>query len=316
MKNMSTFARNKCNIMALNQTNSLFWLIGVISKAGRITFDEINRRWVAEERLSGGKELSKRTFHKWIDAVQDRFDLLIENEGRGDYNYFIPNWEELKEGSVERWLFNQHAISNSLQDCKSIKDRILLEDVPSGQEYLDSIIDAMKQNRLIHITHQSYWREEERTYYIMPLCVKLFRQRWYVVGKSWSSGHIRVYALDRIHDFRLSSHTFEYPKDFSPEEFFYGCIGVITGDDNKIERVRLKVSAQQSKFLRSLPICASQREVETHDDFCIFEMEVRPTFDFQQEILWNGPDVEVLAPEWLRKQIAGKIEKMNEMYKQ
>lgn len=300
--------------MALNQTNNLFWLIGIISKAGRITFDEINRRWVESERLSGGKELSKRTFHKWIDAVQDRFNLLIENEGRGDYNYYISNWEELKEGSVERWLFNLYAISNSLLDCRSIKDRILLEDVPSGQEFLDPIIDAMKQNRLIHISHQSYWRDEERTYYIMPLCVKLFRQRWYVVGKSWSSGIISVYALDRILDFRLSSHTFEYPKDFSPEEFFRGCIGVITGDNTNIEKVQIKVSAQQSKYLRSLPICDSQHEIETHTDYSIFEMFVRPTFDFKQEILWNGEDVEVLSPEWLRQEIAGKIEKMNEKY--
>lgn len=300
--------------MALNQINSLFWLIGVISKAGRLSFEDINLLWMKEIRLSGGNELSKRTFHKWIDAVQDRFNLLIENEGRGNYCYYISNWEELKQGSVERWLFNLYAISNSLQDCQSIKDRIIVEDVPSGQEYLDPIIDAMKQNRLIHIMHQSYWREDPREHYIMPLCVKLFRLRWYVVGKNVETGNIRVYALDRILDFRLSSHTFEYPKDFSPEEFFRGCIGVITGDEFKIERVRIKVSAQQSKFLRSLPICDSQLETETHSDYSIFEMDVRPTYDFMQEILWNGEEVEVLSPEWLRKEFAGKIERIRLAY--
>ena len=301
--------------MALNQINRLIWLVDTISKAGYITFDELNQRWIAEERLSNGLELSKRTFHKWIDAVQDRFSLLIENENRGEYRYFISNQEELKQGSITRWVYNLYSVSNTLLESASVKDRIVLEDVPSGQEYLDPIIDAMKQNRLIHITHQSYWREEPRDHYIMPLCVKLFRQRWYVVGKSWSSGIISVYALDRILDFRLSSHTFEYPKDFSPEEFFRGCIGVITGDEFKIERVRLKVSAQQSKFLRSLPICEGQQEVETTPDYSIFEMDVRPTFDFKQEILWNGEEVEVLSPEWLRKEIAEKIEKMNQKYK-
>lgn len=302
--------------MALNQINRLIWLVDTISKAGYITFDELNQRWIAEERLSNGLELSKRTFHKWVDAVQDRFSLLIENENKGDYRYFISNMEELKQGSITRWVYNLYSVSNTLLDSASVKDRIILEDVPSGQEYLEPIIDAMKQNRLIHITHQSYWREEPREHYIMPLCVKLFRQRWYVVGKSWSSGIISVYALDRILDFRLSRHTFEYPKDFSPEEFFRGCIGVITGDNFKIEHVGLKVSAQQSKFFRSLPICESQREIETHEDHSIFEMDVRPTFDFIQEILWNGEEVEVLSPEWLRKEIAGKIEKMNQKYQQ
>lgn len=302
--------------MALNQINRLIWLVDTISKAGYITFDELNRRWIAEERLSNGLELSKRTFHKWVDAVQDRFSLLIENENRGEYRYYISNQEELKQGSITRWVYNLFSVSNTLLESASVKDRIILEDVPSGQEFLEPIIDAMKQNRLIHIMHQSYWREEPREHYIMPLCVKLFRQRWYVVGKSWSSGIISVYALDRVLDFRLSSHTFECPKDFSPEEFFRGCIGVITGDNFKIEHVRLKVSAQQSKFLRSLPICESQRETETHEDHSIFEMDVRPTFDFMQEILWNGEEVEVLSPEWLRKEIAGKIEKMNQKYQQ
>lgn len=300
--------------MAINQINRLIWLVDTISKAGFITFEELNQQWIAEERLSNGLELSKRTFHKWVDAVQDRFSLLIENENRGEYRYFISNQEELKSGSIIKWVYNLYSVSNTLLESASVKDRIILEDVPSGQEYLDSIIDAMKQNRLIHITHHSYWREEAREHYIMPLCVKLFRQRWYVVGKSWSSGIIGVYALDRILDFRLSSHTFEYPKDFSPEEFFNGCIGVITGDNFKIERVRLKVSAQQSKYLRSLPICENQLEVESHEDYSIFEMDVRPTFDFKQEILWNGEEVEVLSPEWLRKEIAGKIERINEIY--
>lgn len=302
--------------MAINQINRLVWLVETISKAGYITFDELNQRWIAEERLSNGLELSKRTFHKWVDAVQDRFSLLIENENRGEYRYFISNQEELKQGSITRWVYNLFSVSNTLLESASVKERIILEDAPSGQEYLEPIIDAMKQNRLIHIMHQSYWREEPREHYIMPLCVKLFRQRWYVVGKSWSSGIISVYALDRIMDFRLSSHTFEYSKDFSPEEFFRGCIGVITGDSFKIERVRLKVSAQQSKFLRSLPICEGQQEVETTPDYSIFEIDVRPTFDFKQEILWNGEEVEVLSPEWLRQEIAEKIEKMNQKYQQ
>ena len=41
---------------------------------------------------------------------------------------------------------------------------------------------------------------------------------------------------------------------------------------------------------------------------------LRPTFDFQQEILWNGEDVEVLEPLWLRKEIAGKIKRMWNKY--
>ena len=44
--------------------------------------------------------------------------------------------------------------------------------------------------------------------------------------------------------------------------------------------------------------------------------DVRPTFDFQQELLWNGEDLEVLEPLWLRREIAGKVKRMWNKYKE
>ena len=44
-------------------------------------------------------------------------------------------------------------------------------------------------------------------------------------------------------------------------------------------------------------------------------MDVRPTFDFLQELLWNGECIEVMQPLWLRKEIAEKIQQMGNKYK-
>ena len=59
----------------------------------------------------------------------------------------------------------------------------------------------------------------------------------------------------------------------------------------------------------------SQEEIERNEEYSIFTFNLRPEFDFQQEILWNGEDMEVLEPEWLRKEIAGKIKRMLNKYK-
>ena len=50
--------------------------------------------------------------------------------------------------------------------------------------------------------------------------------------------------------------------------------------------------------------------------YSIFTLNLHHTFDFQQELLWNGGDVEVLEPEWLRREIAGKIKRMWHQYKE
>jgi len=48
---------------------------------------------------------------------------------------------------------------------------------------------------------------------------------------------------------------------------------------------------------------------------CRKSLKVSPIFDFCQEILRNGEEMEVLEPLWLRKEIAGKIEKMWDKYR-
>ncbi len=302
--------------MALNQTNKLAWIVETIYKAKKISFEELNRKWMDNTDLSGGEELLKRTFHKWRWSIFDTFGLNIECEKGGKYRYYIENCEDINNGSIESWLFNTYSVSNSLIESKSIKERILLEDVPSGREYLDPIIGAMKENRFIHITHYNYWRGDTRNYYVMPLCVKLFKQRWYLVGRMWPSNNDIIFSLDRMCDFRLSSHTFEYPNDFNPKEFFEGCIGVIVGVDCNIETIKLKVNKAQANYFRDLPLHDSQQEIEHSEEYSIFQYKLRPTYDFKQEILKNGETVEVLEPLWLRKEIAEEIKRLCSLYKE
>lgn len=304
--------------MPLNQTNKLVWIANTIHSARKITFEELNSRWVEDDDISRGKPMLKRTFIKWKWAILDTFGLNIECEKTAPYRYYIDNDEDLRQGNIENWLLNTYSVSNSLSGSKSIKDRIILEDVPSGREYLDPIINAMKKNRFIHIVYYNYWREDEKEHYLMPLCVKLFRQRWYMVGRKWPANEDLVFCLDRIRDFRLSSHTFEYPEDFKPKEFFDGCFGVITEKSCKIEDVVLKVSAGQANYLRDLPMMPgeAQQETERNEEYSIFKLRVRPSFDFQQELLWNRDEMEVLEPLWLRKEIAGIIKRMWDKYKE
>ena len=302
--------------MALNQTNKLVWIVETIYRAHKISFEELNRRWMDNIDLSGGEEMLKRTFHKWKWNIFDTFGLSIDCEKTAPYRYYIANVEDMKSGSIENWLLSTLSVSNFLLESKSVKNRIILEDVPSGREYLELIIDAMKKNRFIHINYLNYWKDDTRDHYVMPLCVKLFRQRWYLVGRNWPTGYDLVFCLDRIHDFRLSSHTFEYPEEFNPQEYFNGCIGVIPGDGTDIEKVKIKVSTSQANYLRDLPLHESQQETEQTDEYSIFELHVRPTFDFQQELLWNGEDLEVLEPLWLRKEIAEKVKRMWNKYKE
>ena len=295
--------------MSKNQVNKYVWLVETLYKAKKITLKEINRRWL-ETDLSEGLEIPRRTFHTWKNEVEDLFGLVIMCDKRDGDRYYIENREDLEGEGLQRWLLNTMSVSNMLLENKSLNDRILLENIPSGQDFLATVMEAMKKSKVLEITYKSYWRECESTFQVAPYCVKLFRQRWYLVGNSVYEDKIRIYSLDRVLEAQLTDKPCNYPDDFSPEVYFEGCFGVIHDEDCPLETVKLKVQADQANYLRSLPLHHSQKELVHTGEYSIFSVEVRPTFDFQQELLWNGDALEVLEPLWLRKEMAEMVKRM------
>jgi hypothetical protein len=298
-----------------NLVGKYVWLIETIYRARKITFKEINYRWVRNKEMSGGLDLPLRTFYNWRDAIRDMFGLRIENERCYDYRYYIENEEDLTDNGLRSWIYSTYCVSNALAGCQGIKDRILLEYVPSGQQHLQPIINAMKENQVLNITYYSYWKEDEFNFKVQPYCVKLYRQRWYMVALSESYDEPRIYALDRIRQLSTTDDTFKMPSDWSAEQYFDGCFGIIAAQSIDKQTVKLRVTADQAKYFRDLPLHQSQEEVERNDDFSIFQYYLHPAFDFQQEILLNGEEVEVLEPQWLRDEMRERIKEMSNLYK-
>lgn len=289
------------------------WLLETIHRAGKITFEEINARWLRSE-LSGGETLSLRTFHHHRDAIEELFDINIECIKRGGYCYYIEDTEELEKGCVRKWLLNSFAVDNLIVESRKLKSRILLEEVPSGKRYLIPLIEAMRDGMIVEVDYQSFRQQVFANFEIEPYCLKLFRQRWYVVARSPHYNRVMIYSLDRILDLEVSEKTFYYPEEFNPQSYFDACFGIVADDDIGIETVQLKVYAPQDKYFDALPLHHSQRTVEVTEGHTVYEYRIRPTYDFVQELLSHGADVEVLQPSLLRSRLGDIAKEMVALY--
>ena len=138
---------------------------------------------------------------------------------------------------------------------------------------------------------------------------------WYDGNDEDYYDKVMIYALDRVHWMGLTEKGFRYPKDFVPEAFFEDCFGIIADKNVKPETVKFKVSAGQANYLRTLTLHQTQREIEHTDEYSIFTVRLRPTFDFRQEILSQGSDIEVLSPKWFRDEVAEISKRMWNKYK-
>jgi len=296
--------------MAKDLFNRYIWLVdNIYGHPEGLTFEEIDEKWVRSSR-SEGNPIPLRTFHNHRAAIEELFEINIECN-KSNYKYFIGNAEDLEKGGVRRWLLNTFAVNNLINESHKLKQRILFEEIPSGQHYLTPIIEAMRDGVMLEMTYQSYWSDKAHTFSFEPYFVKVFKQRWYVIGKS---DQIRIHALDRIQKLETLSTKFNMPKDLDPEEYFYNCFGIIHDEDVSPQEIKLKISSNQAKYIRALPLHHSQKESESTPDFSIFTYFIKPTFDFRQELLSLGEDVEVLSPEAFRKELGKVTIKMSGQY--
>ena len=276
--------------------NRYVWFVTTIYNRGPITLEEMQCRF--ESHFGRGEELSERQFHRYTDAVEELFDIEIKYS-RTQRGYIIADREGIDNMGMRKWLLQTFSVNSVLHESQELKNRILLEDVPSGQQHLTTIVDAMREGMALSMTYQSFGAENPTTFDVEPWCVKLFEQRWYMLGKG-AYDDPYIYALDRIKALEPTERKFKLPKKFDAAEFFKDYYGIIINDkDFDVEPVALKVDSWQSKYLRTLPLHHTQVEVERTEEYSIFEYRLCPTFDFRQKLLSMGSSVRILAPSYL-----------------
>ena len=70
----------------------------------------------------------------------------------------------------------------------------------------------------------------------------------------------------------------------------------------------------QVEYIKALPIHESQKEIETNEEWSIFEYHLVPCFNFYQQLLWHSERLEVLEPVYVREEMKNVLQKMLEKY--
>ncbi|MDO4197152.1 MAG: WYL domain-containing protein, partial [Prevotellaceae bacterium] len=232
-------------------------IINTLKVNNKVTFEELRRLWI-EDDVADGKHLPRSTFNRHRDAIQKMFGIVIECD-MNTYEYYIGNPTALSDDSIERWLYSTIAVHGMLSESPAVKDRVVLENVATGLEYLQTIIGAINTNHCLQMGYQKFGTEGyEKT--VCPYALKLFHQRWYMLAKT-QEDTMRIYALDRIQSLTQTEETFKMPKDFSPQGYFAEYFGVLTDSSVPMAHVVIRAHNWTPNYLRTLPLHHSQREL-------------------------------------------------------
>ena len=299
----------------MTQLQKYTWLIETIRRAGKISHRDLSDKWERCKDLSDCKPLHRATFNRWRDAIFSQFGIIIDCQRVGGYLYYIANPEDIDEDELKKWMLDSFAVGNLIGENLSLKDRILVDQIPSGRDHLTTILEAMKENRVIKIEYKAFKYSRSFKIPVEPYCVKLHENRWYMLGHNLSKDTIRLYGLDRIESIEITDEEYKMPKDFSASEYFSNYFGIVTDERVKPERVVLRADKNHTPYLKSLPLHHSQRLIEDTGEYADFELYLSPTYDFVMKLLQTGAMIEVIEPMSLRKAMKGWIYEMHELYK-
>jgi len=291
-----------CTMKPAQIFHQYIWIINTLRAYGQLTLEELSRKW-QDDQVVDGNPLQRSSFNRHRDAILDMFGIIIDCDKK-TYRYFISNPEALRDGSIERWLFSTLTVHGMLSDSAAVKERVVLENVPAGLEYLDTILHAIKTNHRIRMGYQKFGKEG----YVKTVCpyaLKLFHQRWYLLARN-DEDQMRVYALDRMTMAQLTDETFDMPEDFLPQQYFAEYFGVLT-DETPMAHVVVRAHRWMPNYLRTLPLHHSQCELTSTPDYTDFSYDIRPTSDFLGELLRHSDGIEVLAPLDLREKMRQMI---------
>ena len=242
--------------------------------------------------------------------AEEGFSIFKSGISDEDYNVLKSTLEMLAKYKVSNvWLEDVITNLECRFDIVPNTEKLVFFDENrnlKGLEFLSDIIKHTVAHEAIDVVYRSYHGREKK-HCFHPYCVKQYNGRWFVLGYESVHGRVSNFALDRIRGVKKSDTAFVDNVFFDIEEYFKDIIGVTQPDERSSEilEVRLKFDAERFPYVVSKPLHHSQIVVDEQER--IIEIRVKKNKELKQKIFSYMPQVEVLSPVSLRKEIVADI---------
>lgn len=255
---------------------------------------------------------SKRTLQRDIKEIRNIFGINIEYS-KSKKGYFIGQ-SEAENTSFER-VMEAFDIFNSLNLAQGLQPFVHLEKRrPQGTENLYALLHAIKNRLQIKFTYQKFWEEKLSQRLVEPYALKEFKNRWYIMAKDSKDNNIKSFALDRLTNLEITNQTYQYPNNYSIEQTYRYCFGIISPNDEDPQDIILSFDPFQGKYIKTLPLHGTQQVLVDNDEETRIKLKLCLTHDLLMELLSFGDNMKVIEPQSLADQIKQAHKKAYRQY--
>jgi predicted DNA-binding transcriptional regulator YafY len=211
-------------------------------------------------------------------------------------------------------IFDRVHIANNPTD-ENVDNFVQFEVMPetSGSDMLPELLKAIKEKLITEFLYANFVSGKVKEREVLPLLLKEYRNRWYLICYNPAKSKIMTFGLDRMSKLAVTENHFLDKFEFNPDNYFKHSIG-ITANDSEPERVEFKVDKIGSKYLNSQPLHKSQMLVKDGSNRDTYCLKVIISEELKRTILSYGSQIEVTKPESLRSAVRNSISEMAENY--
>ncbi|MCH2199572.1 MAG: WYL domain-containing protein [Flavobacteriales bacterium] len=224
----------------------------------------------------------------------------------------FQNFDHFKELGAMVQKLEDHVYAKKTRTAEVIS--IERNDDLVGIGYLSRIYKAIQQSYPLEITYQSFKARQPSTITFHPYLLKEHRNRWFVIGRNQKSDQLLNLALDRIREINRSSKAFLPNENFDPERHFQHVIGVTVNVNEEPQEVILRFNRNTSPYVLTKPLHSSQKFLGRDERGTVVSLTVQWNYELERDLLSFGENVQVLAPERLKRSIRQRLSEAIDVY--
>jgi predicted DNA-binding transcriptional regulator YafY len=173
-----------------------------------------------------------------------------------------------------------------------------------GNQWLPLLLTAIQEKKTCQFTYASFKSGIAKERNVLPVYLKEYRNRWYLISFDLEKSDWITYALERMDGLVVNEAQHLLKEAFNPSSFFAETIGITT-EKKAAERIALRVNDIASKYIESQPLHSSQEKIGTNQ----FVLTVQINEELIRTLLGFMGELQIISPAHLVQTWNERIQK-------
>ena len=200
-------------------------------------------------------------------------------------------------------------------DVKDLDDIISFNVGPVrkvNEKTMDKITAAIRESKIVNVRYLTGYSGVVSQREIDIYHLRNFHGDWYVIGFCHKEKEIRIFAVSRIREIKLTNRHFDIQEGFDIKEYFRDSFGIFESK-GKYD-IKLKIMNESARYVQEKQWHRSQKIRKMKDGSIVMEFWLNSLAEIFVWVLALGADCEVMEPKELREMVVNEMEKTLKNY--